>query len=77
MSMKLEDINKKIGDDKLTERQFKFCLSYRANGGNGMKAIRDSGFSHSTPGSQSSAAHRLLHKDKIKRALKLLGNGKA
>lgn len=68
----LDEINLKVGDDKLTALQYEFCKKYRANGGNGMSAIRDAGFNHSTPGSQSSAAHRLLKKIKVKRALKVL-----
>lgn len=52
----------------LTDLQYKFAESY-AKSGNGMKSVREAGFNYSTPGSQSSAAHRLLQKRKITDAI--------
>jgi len=68
----LEELNSEIGGDyPVTEKQFSFMLSYDEHGV-GMKAVREAGFSHSTPGSQSSAAYRLLRLEKIKKGLKIV-----
>lgn len=48
----------------LTKKQVVFSFHYSRTG-NGMKSIRDAGYTHSTPGSQSSASYRLLSSPKI------------
>lgn len=73
--MTLQELNEKIGGRyPITERQFRFVLAY-AEHGNGMKAIRDAGYNHATPGAQSSASYRLRRLDRIQRALALVKNG--
>lgn len=67
--MDLRELNDKIGGMyPITDLQFRFCIEYVKHG-NGMRAIRDAGYNHSTPGSQSSAAYRLLKLDKIQKAI--------
>lgn len=51
-----------------TLKQMYFCYFY-ADEANGMKAIRDAGFNHTTAGSQSSASYRLLQKKAIQRLI--------
>lgn len=63
--MSAEEYNQRFRPDyPLTPLQFAFCAAYAVHS-NGMKAIREAGYKHSTPGSQSSAAHRLLQLDRI------------
>lgn len=65
----IEDLNREVGTRyPLRPRQYQFVLAY-AKHNNGMKAIREAGYNHSTPGSQSSAAHRLLKQERIQRAI--------
>lgn len=64
-SLNFEKIRNRFnGDYKPTDRQILFAYYY-AQEGNGMLSIRLAGFNHSTAGSQSSAAYRLLKKHKI------------
>jgi len=70
--MTLDELNKAVSPlYPITERQFLFAVAY-ASHGNGMKAIREAEYKHSTPGSQSSAAYRLLRLDKIQKAVEIL-----
>ncbi len=70
--MTLDDLNTRIeGQYPLTSLQFAFCSAY-ASHGNGMRAVREAGYTHSTPGAQSSAAYRLLRQDKIKKAVEII-----
>lgn len=59
------EVRERFPGVELSDMQIKFCYYYSLSA-NGMKSVRQAGFSHSTPGSQSSAAHKLLHKDKIR-----------
>ena len=70
--MTLDELNQKIGDKyPLTSSQYQFVTSYLVHE-NGMRAVREAGFKHTTPGSQSSAAYRLLKQDKIQKAIAVL-----
>lgn len=70
--MTLDDLNTRIeGQYPLTPLQFEFCKAYAAHN-NGMKAVREAGYTHSTPGAQSSAAYRLLRQEKIRKAIEIL-----
>ena len=73
--MTLDELNSAIRDPyPMTEKQFKFVESFVIHK-NGMRAIREAGYSHSTPGSQSSAAYRLLRLKKIQKAIEMLNSG--
>lgn len=52
----------------LTDRQIAFAYHY-SHHKNGMKAVRDACYNHSTSGSQSSAAHRLLANSRVKQLI--------
>lgn len=70
--MTLDEVNVRISAIyPLTEKQFLFA-KYYATHRNGMKAIRQAEYSHSTPGSQSSAAYRLLKLEKVRKAIELI-----
>jgi len=74
--MTLDELNAAIRDPyPITDKQFKFVESFVVHK-NGMKAIREAGYQHSTPGSQSSAAYRLLRLKKIQRAIEVLNGVK-
>lgn len=64
------DLNEILGLERypLTQLQTRFAEAY-ASHRNGMKAVREAGYSHSTAGSQASAANRLLHLPKVQRAI--------
>ena len=72
----LEEIRSKVSDgvDGPTDNQIRFAYHYYQTK-NGMKSVRDSGYTHSTPGSQSSAAYRLLSTEKIQILLKGFRDG--
>lgn len=73
--MQLEHLNTLVDDRyPITERQFAFIQAY-AEHGNGMRAVRDAGYNHSTAGSQSSAAYRLLKLERIQKAIGLVKQG--
>lgn len=70
--MTLDELNAKVGSKyPITDSQYKFLTKYLEHG-NGMRAVREAGFQHTTAGSQSSAAYRLLKQEKIKKALGIL-----
>ena len=68
----LDELNDKVGAVyPITEQQFNFAKQFVAHG-NGMRAVREAGYQHSTPGSQSSAAYRLLRLEKIQKAIEII-----
>lgn len=70
--MTLDEINAKLGGKyPISAKQFEFCKSFAVHGV-GMRAVREAGFSHSTPGAQSSAAYRLLRLQKIQECVSLI-----
>jgi len=58
----------------LSNQQILFCYYYSKTT-NGMASIRNAGYNHSTPGSQSSAAYRLLNNTRIVEAIEKFRNG--
>lgn len=52
----------------VTDQQNSFACHY-ASIPNGMKAVRDAGYNHSTAGSQSSAAYRMLKMPRIQKLI--------
>lgn len=66
--------NKLAFEYPLTDQQIWFSYHY-AKTGNGMASIRMAGYNHSTPGSQSSAAYRLLNIPRIKKVIGMFKNG--
>lgn len=70
--MDVDEINRILKPKyPLTSLQFLFVTHY-AKLSNGMRAIREAGYKHSTPGSQSSAACRLLKLGRIQEAIELV-----
>lgn len=70
--MTLDEINDALGVRyPISEKQLAFCRAFLQHG-IGMRAVREAGFNHSTPGAQSSAAYRLLKQKKIQDCLNLL-----
>jgi len=69
----LDDMNDRLGVRyPLQEKQYEFCKAYVSHK-TGMRAVREAGYTHSTPGAQSSAAYRLLRLQKVRDCISILG----
>ena len=68
----LDLLNEQIGGKyPITDRQFLFVMEYTQHQ-IGMLAVRNAGYNHSTPGSQSSAANKLLRNSRIRQAIEIV-----
>lgn len=74
MVVTLEEINRLVpASYPFTQLQLNFIIEYAKDPDkNGMRAVRNAGYSHSTPGSQSSAAYRLLQQSRIREAIAIV-----